>query len=140
MTACKVLADEYEKKGSAHIATKLRADAANMRKAVMAPRKRVGVMEVGGLNNRLFLDGGDGGVLYSNRVFYVPWGWFANNVPSLGATAWSIMEGEDFNPFVLGGDSSNVPGVHTPPRVRVEAMATGKSAGLYRGARQTHSI
>ena len=135
MTACKVLADEYEKKGSADIASKLRADAANMRKLVMQPRKRVvGIGEVGGLNN-VVVDGGDGGVLYSNRVFtYVPWGWFANDVPSLGATAWSIMEGENFNPFVLGGDSSNVPGVHAPPRVRVEAMATGKSAGLYRGA------
>jgi hypothetical protein len=38
------------------------------------------------------------------------------------------MEEEDYNPFVLGGNSSNVP---KKPKVRVKAMATGKSAGLY---------
>ena len=89
MTACKVLADEYEKKGSADIATKLRADAANMRKAVMAPRKRVGMDEVGGLNNAVI----DGGILYANRRFFIPWGWYANAVSSLCSTSWSIMEG-----------------------------------------------
>ena len=46
-----------------------------------------------------------------------------------GTTAWSIMEAEDFNPWVLGGDSGDSPG--RPPRVRVEAMATGKSAGFH---------
>ena len=89
MTACKVLADEYEKKGSADIASKLRADAASMRKAVMAPRKRVGMDEVGGLNNEVI----DGGILYANRRFFIPWGWYANAVSSLCSTSWSIMEG-----------------------------------------------
>ena len=89
MTACKVLADEYEKKGSADIASKLRADAASMRKFVMAPRKRVGMDEVGGLNNEVI----DGGILYANRRFFIPWGWYANAVSSLCSTSWSIMEG-----------------------------------------------
>ena len=38
----------------------------------------------------------------------------------------------DSNPFILGGNSSNVPGSKkVPPVVRVKAMATGKSAGYY---------
>ena len=81
--------DEYEKKGSADLASKLRADAASMRKFVMAPRKRVGMDEVGGLNNEVI----DGGILYANRRFFIPWGWYANAVSSLCSTSWSIMEG-----------------------------------------------
>ena len=42
MTACKVLADEYEMAGQTDLATDLRKDAASMR---MAPRKRVGMRE-----------------------------------------------------------------------------------------------
>ena len=60
-----------------------------MRKAVMAPRKRVGMDEVGGLNNEVI----DGGILYANRRFFIPWGWYANAVSSLCSTSWSIMEG-----------------------------------------------
>ena len=43
MTACKVLADEYEMASQTDLATDLRKDAASMRLAVMAPRKRVGM-------------------------------------------------------------------------------------------------
>ena len=88
MTACKVLADEYEKAGQADLATDLRKDAASMRLAVMSPRKRVGLEEVGGLNNKDY----DGGVLYANRRFFIPWGWYANAVSSLCSTSWSLME------------------------------------------------
>jgi hypothetical protein len=56
------------------------------------------------------------------------WGWYSNAISSLCSTGWSVMEEEDYNPFVLGGNSSNVP---KKPKVRVKAMATGKSAGLY---------
>ena len=85
--------------------------------------------EVGGLNNADY----DGGVLYANRRFFIPWGWYANAVSSLCSTSWSIMEEKDFNPFILGGNSTNVPGSKkVPPVVRVKAMATGKSAGYYK--------
>jgi hypothetical protein len=128
MTAAKVVADAYEESGgsAANIKT-LREDAANMRRLVNSPRKTVGLDEVGGLNNADV----DGGILYANRRFFIPWGWYANAVSSLCATSWSVMEGLDFNPFVLGGNSSNVYGKDVPPKVRVKAMATGKSAGFY---------
>jgi hypothetical protein len=111
MTACKVIADEYEMAGQADLAADLRKDAASMRLAgervpqrsnmlcdtsyrislvipntvsfgllntfaaahttVNAPRKRVGMTEVGGLNNADY----DGGILYANRRFFIPWGW-----------------------------------------------------------------
>ena len=44
---------------------------------------------------------------------------------SIGYTA---LPWQDFNPFILGGNSSNV---HKKPKVRVRAMATGKSEGFY---------
>lgn len=84
MTACKVLADHYEIAGDSASAADLRKDAASMRLAVMTPRKRVNNEEVGGLNNADY----DGGVLYANRRFFIPWGWYANAVSSLCSTSW----------------------------------------------------
>lgn len=128
MTAVKVIADAYEEKGTnPALVANLRKDAASMRRLVNSPRKTEGLDEVGGLNNADV----DGGILYANRRFFIPWGWYANAVSSLCATSWSVMEGLDFNPFVLGGNSSRVYGKHVPPKVRVKAMATGKSAGFY---------
>ena len=117
MNAAKILADAYEKKGKGGLAAKLRADAASMREHVNAPR------HLGGMSND------DGGILFSDRLFFAPWGWWAYDVSHLGTTAWSIMEAEDFSPWVLGGDSGDYAG--RTPRVRVEAMATGKSAGFH---------
>ena len=117
MNAAKILADAYEKKDKGGLAAKLRADAASMREHVNAPR------HLGGMSND------DGGILFSNRLFFAPWGWWTYDASHLGTTAWSIMEAEDFSPWVLGGDSGDYPG--RTPRVRVEAMATGKSAGFH---------
>jgi len=52
-------------------------------------------------------DGGmisdSGGYLYCNHRYKIPWGWYANAIPSICATAWSIMNDHQFNPFFLGG-------------------------------------
>ena len=111
MTACKVLADEYEMAGQTDLATDLRKDAASMRLAVMhGPAQARRHEGGGGLNNADY----DGGVLYANRRFFIPWGWCANAVSSLCSTSWSIFE--DFNPFVMGGNSTNFPGSKKVPR------------------------
>ncbi|OIO38185.1 MAG: hypothetical protein AUJ71_03705 [Candidatus Omnitrophica bacterium CG1_02_49_16] len=44
-----------------------------------------------------------GGVLYANKRFYIPFGWWANPIPSAASTAWAIFDELNFNPFVLGG-------------------------------------
>lgn len=40
---------------------------------------------------------------YASKRYFIPFGWYANKVPSLTSTAWAIMVDRDFNPFVLGG-------------------------------------
>ena len=40
---------------------------------------------------------------YADRRYYIPFGWWSNQIPSLTSTAWVIMNDRDFNPFVLGG-------------------------------------
>ena len=43
------------------------------------------------------------GFLYASKRYAIPFGWFANPLPSTCATAWMIMEYYGYNPFVLGG-------------------------------------
>jgi len=45
----------------------------------------------------------DGGYLYANKRYFIPWGWYANAVPSLCSTSWAVMNKYHFNPFILGG-------------------------------------
>jgi len=41
--------------------------------------------------------------LYASKRYFIPFGWFANPLPSTTSTAWIIMLNYDFNPFTLGG-------------------------------------
>ena len=40
---------------------------------------------------------------YANKRYSIPFGWWANKIPSLTSTAWVLMIDRNFNPFVLGG-------------------------------------
>lgn len=40
---------------------------------------------------------------YANKRYEIPFGWWANRIPSLTSTAWAIMIDRGFNPFILGG-------------------------------------
>jgi len=41
--------------------------------------------------------------LYASKRYMIPFGWYANPVPSTCSTAWMIMLADDFNPFVYTG-------------------------------------
>lgn len=41
--------------------------------------------------------------LYASKRYYIPFGWFANPLPSTCSTSWALMINYHFNPFVLGG-------------------------------------
>jgi len=43
-------------------------------------------------------------VKYSNKRYFIPFGWFANPVPSTASTAWAVFADTNFNPFYLGGN------------------------------------
>eukprot|EP00026_Physarum_polycephalum_P006484 Phypoly_transcript_06528.p1 GENE.Phypoly_transcript_06528~~Phypoly_transcript_06528.p1 ORF type:complete len:523 (+),score=60.27 Phypoly_transcript_06528:137-1705(+) len=42
-------------------------------------------------------------IYYANKRYTIPWGWYANPVPSTASIAWAVAVDSNFNPFVLGG-------------------------------------
>jgi len=42
-------------------------------------------------------------ILYANKRYYIPFGWWANPLPSMASTGWAVMTDNNFNPFYLGG-------------------------------------
>eukprot|EP00756_Hemistasia_phaeocysticola_P062560 Hpha_TRINITY_DN6004_c0_g1::TRINITY_DN6004_c0_g1_i1::g.63358::m.63358 len=45
-------------------------------------------------------------ILYANRRYYIPFGWYSNPIPSLCSTAWLLALQNDHNPFMLTGNFS----------------------------------
>ena len=41
--------------------------------------------------------------VYASKRYLIPFGWYANPIPSTCATAWMIMVRDGYNPFVYGG-------------------------------------
>jgi hypothetical protein len=41
--------------------------------------------------------------LYASRRYFIPFGWYANPIPSTCATAWMLMVANTYNPFLAGG-------------------------------------
>ena len=41
--------------------------------------------------------------VYASKRYLIPFGWYANPVPSTCATAWIIMVADGYNPFAYGG-------------------------------------
>jgi hypothetical protein len=41
--------------------------------------------------------------LYASRRYHIPFGWFANPLPSTASTAWVIMIADRYDPFGVGG-------------------------------------
>lgn len=47
--------------------------------------------------------------IYANKRYFIPFGWFANPLPSTTSVAWPVMLYYQFNPFTWGGGyGSNV--------------------------------
>lgn len=44
--------------------------------------------------------------IYASKRYMIPFGWFANPLPSTTSTSWAIMLHYNFNPFKIGGDYS----------------------------------
>jgi hypothetical protein len=97
------LADEYTKQGKTAWAASLTADSKSMIQYMQQPVKpgHDGVWEAGGLVQP------DGSYLYSNKRFFIPWGWYANPIGATSSTAWSIFNDWNYDPFVLGGYFDN---------------------------------
>jgi hypothetical protein len=42
--------------------------------------------------------------LYASRRYFIPFGWYANPIPSTCSTAWVVMLTDHFDPFGYGGE------------------------------------
>jgi len=43
-------------------------------------------------------------ILYANKRYYIPFGWWANPLPATSSTGWGALVDANYNPFYLGGD------------------------------------
>jgi len=43
------------------------------------------------------------GILYANRRYFIPFGWWANPLLSLASTGWAVLMDSNYNPFYFGG-------------------------------------
>jgi hypothetical protein len=94
------LSYEYGQAGDSAKAASLKADADEMYSVLTQPMKRCanGAWCGGGLIQE------DGGYLYANDRFFIPWGWYANPIGATCSTGWAVMyENDKYNPFTLGG-------------------------------------
>jgi hypothetical protein len=41
--------------------------------------------------------------LYASKRYQIPFGWYANPLPSTASTGWMIMVADDYDPFAYGG-------------------------------------
>jgi hypothetical protein len=46
--------------------------------------------------------------LYASKRYNIPFGWYANPIPSTTSTSWTIYLHYDYNPFQLGGSYSSL--------------------------------
>eukprot|EP01063_Lacrimia_lanifica_P022057 TRINITY_DN29768_c0_g1_i1.p2 TRINITY_DN29768_c0_g1~~TRINITY_DN29768_c0_g1_i1.p2 ORF type:complete len:538 (+),score=218.56 TRINITY_DN29768_c0_g1_i1:56-1669(+) len=52
--------------------------------------------------------GNNFGVKYSNRRYWIPFGWWANSIQSTASTAWAVAVDKSWNPLRLGGKMTSV--------------------------------
>jgi hypothetical protein len=122
---CRTLARDYWEMGRPDLARSLALDAETMRAGVEELKVAVSnittVTTSAGSGSRFTFDetwatwGSPAqtnvttgtGYLYANKRYEIPFGWWANPLPSLASTAWAVMTDRDFDPFILGGRDTN---------------------------------
>ncbi len=112
------LARSAEKNGDTATAKNLVAEARSMRS---------GVDE----HLRVELEGGVIAYLYANKRYYIPFGWWANKIPSLASTTWSIAVDSGFDFSKLGGGKyykALFPDVAEPDEVTISAFTKDTSS------------
>jgi len=73
---------------------KLSADFLYMRQGIEEELTKISII------NNLRVDT----VLYANKRYWIPFGWWSNPIPSLASTGWAALVDSSYNPLYLGGD------------------------------------
>ena len=66
-------------------------------------RENTRTMREGVESMKQTLSDGTVAYLYCNRRYFIPFGWWANPIPSLVASSWVLLTDLHFDPFELGG-------------------------------------
>jgi len=72
------------------------------------------------------------GVLYANRNYFIPFGWYARPMLSGCSGSWAVMAnaGDQFyNPFVLGGNLTGTPALAQNPHALFQQQRQTDTAG-----------
>ncbi|MFH0879033.1 MAG: hypothetical protein V2A34_04925, partial [Lentisphaerota bacterium] len=122
---CRNLARDYWEMGKPDLAQSLALDAETMRagiESLKVPVSQIQTITTSPGSGAIFTYDPDWQVwgspsvtnfnagsayLYASRRYEIPFGWWANPLPSLASSAWAIMTDHDFDPFVLGGRETN---------------------------------
>eukprot|EP01120_Amphizonella_sp_Union-15-10_P015757 TRINITY_DN815_c0_g1_i1.p1 TRINITY_DN815_c0_g1~~TRINITY_DN815_c0_g1_i1.p1 ORF type:complete len:551 (-),score=100.74 TRINITY_DN815_c0_g1_i1:31-1641(-) len=86
----RVLSNEYT---DPTIRAELDTEAAEMRAAIEA--ELTVTQNINGVNAP--------GVLYANKRYYIPFGWWANSLVATASTGWAVAVDKNYNPFYLTG-------------------------------------
>jgi hypothetical protein len=60
-------------------------------------------MRIGVESLKMSFHDGSKAYLYANTRYFIPFGWWANPIPSLVSSSWVILTDLSYNPFELGG-------------------------------------
>jgi len=41
---------------------------------------------------------------YANKRYFIPFGWYANPLPSTASVGWAVFTDKNYNPYYFGGD------------------------------------
>ncbi len=57
-------------------------------------------------NSLVSLEKNQQAYLYASKRYFIPFGWFANPLPSNVSTSWALLMNYSYNPFTLGGGTT----------------------------------
>lgn len=108
--ATSATADKDQKQRARTMVADLKKDHASMMKHIVSLRqdkyatnKAYQDVRPANYGNLLKIPSNKLSFLYASKRYFIPFGWFANPLPSTTSTAWIIMLNYNFNPFTLGG-------------------------------------
>jgi hypothetical protein len=95
-----------------------------------------------GYQNLIPIPQGKLSFVYASKRYAIPFGWFANPIPSTTSTSWAVMLDHSFNPFRVGG-GYDAPQFTSPSHLMslaVAPRAKPEDADLARGAEQLAAL
>jgi len=106
----RALIDQYTTAGKTTYVTSLKADEASMVAGILNLRSdnyltssAFDTVRPPNYAQLVPIPSGKMAYMYASKRYMIPFGWFANPLPSTTSTSWAVMMHYNYNPFKLGG-------------------------------------